>query len=426
MINYIVQVLLFQTLFIAMYDLFLAKETFFSKNRFYLITTAVLSFGLPFLRFRTLQKSVLEEYTVLLPGIVLSPQKAITNTVWYQSVNYLGVLFWLGVAVFLLVFSIKLLKIIRLISSHKVQHKKNYKLIFLAKNTKAFSFFNYIFLGDEIPNDKQTKIIAHELVHSQQKHSLDLLFFECLKIIMWFNPLIYIYQKRITLVHEYLSDELVSKSTEKLAYMNNLLSEAFQVEHISFINQFYKKSMLKKRIIMMTKNKSTQSKQVKYLLLVPVLAGMILYTSCSEETSEVNVEQNQDFIEKTEVAAKSAQLSDSDMVPFGIVNVAPAFKDCGTGDKASFSRCMSQFLKNNVNSGLAEGLGLESGRIRVFVLFTITKTGEIVSVKARAPHSILEEEAIRVVNLIPLLIPAENNGEKVAVMYSLPIVFTVE
>jgi len=85
---------------------------------------------------------------------------------------------------------------------------------------------------------KDLQIINHELIHCKQKHSLDLLFFEILKIVLWFNPLVYVYQKRITLLHEYISDAEVVKETDKKVYFNRLLSETFSVENISFINQF--------------------------------------------------------------------------------------------------------------------------------------------------------------------------------------------
>ncbi|MDE0535970.1 M56 family metallopeptidase [Tenacibaculum sp. L6] len=298
MINYIIQVILFQVLFVAVYDFFLSKETFFTKNRWYLLGTAVLSFVLPLFKIPTVQKAVPQEYYILLPEVVLSPQKVIEKAVWYQSITYLDVLFWSGFVLFLGVFLVKLERIIRLVLQYGTTPKGNYKLILLPKETKAFSFFNYIFLGKDIPSSKQEKIIQHELVHSEQKHTLDLLFFEFLKIVMWFNPMVYVYQNRISLVHEYISDAVASKSDQKENYINHLLADIFQVEHISFINQFYKHSLIKKRIIMMTKTQSKKVKQLKYLLLIPLLGSMILYTACSSE--EVKIEKQPVTVYKTE------------------------------------------------------------------------------------------------------------------------------
>ncbi|OSY87486.1 BlaR1 peptidase M56 [Tenacibaculum holothuriorum] len=330
MINYIIQVILFQVLFLAVYDFFLSKETFFTKNRWYLLSTAVMSFLLPLIKIPRLQKAVPAEYTIWLPEVVLSPQKVIEKAAWYQSIDYLDVLFYLGCLLFLIVFIIKLIKIVRLISVNKVEQKQRYKLVLLSKNSKAFSFFNYIFLGEGIAKEKREKIIKHELVHSEQKHSFDLLFFELLKIVMWFNPMVYVYQNRISLVHEYISDEVVSKSTPKENYINNLLSDVFQVESISFINQFYKHSLIKKRIIMMTKNKSKQIKQLKYLLLIPLLGSMLFYTSCNDEKSEqiaIKKEQMTRYIETKEGLKSSVTEKETYMDTFFGFGDAEKYKE---------------------------------------------------------------------------------------------------
>ncbi len=301
MISYIIQVLLFQVLFVLVYDLFLSKETFFTKNRWYLLGTALISFVLPLMKFPSVKKSVPYEYTIMLPEIVLSPQQVIQKSSWYQSINYLDVLFVFGSLVFFTVFVYKVFKVITLIKTNKVETKENHRIVLLKKSTNAFSFFNYIFIGEDIPEEKREKVIEHELVHCSQNHTIDLLFFEILRIVMWFNPMIYVYQNRVSLVHEYISDSEVSKETEKLNYINNLLSDVFQVENISFINQFYKHSLIKKRIIMMTKNQSRKIRQLKYLLLIPVLGSMLFYASCSENQLE-EVEKKQ--LQKVYIGAK--------------------------------------------------------------------------------------------------------------------------
>ncbi|MAC86513.1 MAG: BlaR1 peptidase M56 [Gammaproteobacteria bacterium] len=296
MINYIIQVMLFQILFLAVYDLILSKETFFNKNRWYLLGSAFVSFLIPFIKIPTFQKSISREVSIVLPEIVLSPQSYIEQTDVYQNFNYGSLIFWLGVAVFALLFVVKLYKLIRLILKNTVVNKDGYTLITISNSKKAFSFFNYIFLGETLNEKEKEKIISHELIHSNQKHSIDLLIFESLKIIMWFNPLLYIYQNRISTVHEFISDAAILKTTEKNIYMNKLLNQLFEVENISFVNQFYKSSLIKKRIMMITKEKSKQIKQAKYLLLIPVLASMLFYVSCSE-----NMQLEEEVIAKKQV-----------------------------------------------------------------------------------------------------------------------------
>ena len=123
-------------------------------------------------------------------------------------------------------------------------------------------------------------------MHIKQGHTWDLLFFELMRIIGWFNPLVYVYQSRTAELHEFIADAHVGKDFKSEHYQQ-LLSQVFQTEHISFINQFFTQSLIKKRIVMLQKSKSKKVWQLKYLLLVPVVLGMLFYTSCELEKKQL-------------------------------------------------------------------------------------------------------------------------------------------
>jgi len=268
------------------YDFFLQKETFFKWNRLYLLATPFLAFIIPILKLESFQKNVPQEYIVQLPEVILNPQAFLEQTAESSSIlQYSSLIFYSGVGLFALVFLLKLTKIFKLIRSNKIIKKQNYSLVVLEKKQSAFSFFNYIFINKHLLENKDLQIIQHELIHCKHRHTLDLLYFELLKILLWFNPMVYVYQKRITLLHEYISDAEVVRETDKNNYFNKLLSETFNVENISFTNQFFKHSLIKKRIVMITKEKSQKLKQLKYLLIVPLLIGMLTYTSCKVLTN---------------------------------------------------------------------------------------------------------------------------------------------
>jgi beta-lactamase regulating signal transducer with metallopeptidase domain len=477
MINYILQVILFQVLFLAIYDFFLSKETFFSKNRLYLLSTPILSFIIPLIKIPTFQKAVSEDFVIQLPEIVLNPDKIIEETITQsylnESMNYVTVLFWFGVVLFSILFLLKLYKIINLIQKYKQVKKVDFTLVLIPKQTKAFSFFNYIFLGKEVLEHQKENVIQHELVHSKQKHSLDLLFFEMLKIVMWFNPMIYFYQKRITLLHEYISDAVMAKSESKETYINNLLSSFFQVENIAFVNQFYKSKLIKKRIIMMKKKQSKKMNQLKYLVLIPVLASMLFYTSCASkatlnklteseieaknslrikelelESVEKTNEKLRDSINKLNEKRKldlkvkfflknmdykdlySKEKGDVSSISEGIsffeIDKSPTFPGCEEGDRTCFSKNVQIHFSKNFNAELPKSLNLEPGRKRVFIAFKIDKEGSVVDVKSRAPHPEIQNEVIRVIKTLPKMIPGEFEGENVAVKYSIPFTLIID
>lgn len=291
MLHYILQTIVFQLLFLMVYDVFLKNETFFNWNRFYLLASALLSMVLPFIKIDSFKEVIPKEYIYLLPEVVLgntnttiNNNQVLVNTISGTNFTFSWYYFiYLGCAVALVLFIVKFYKLTMLVYKNpKVRFEKAF-LVELVNSKHAFSFFNYIFLGNDINAEDRQTILAHELQHVKEKHSLDLLFFEVLKIVFWFNPLIYMYQKRVANLHEFIADSKAVKSSSKAHYYQNLLSQIFDTKKVSFINPFFKQSLIKKRIIMLSKSKSKQIHLAKYLLVFPMVIGMLFYTSCSSE-----------------------------------------------------------------------------------------------------------------------------------------------
>ncbi len=124
--------------------------------------------------------------------------------------------------------------------------------------------------------------------------------------------------------------------------------------------------------------------------------------------------------------------SDGEEIPFAVIEQVPVYKGCNKNlSNSELKQCMSEKISKHVvknfNTDIASSLGLPDGLVRVNVVFKITKTGEITGIRSRAPHPKLEEEAIRVIKLIPQMqSPGYVNEKPVIVPYSLPIMFNVE
>jgi len=471
MIHSLIQILVFQILFLAVYEAFLKKETFFNLNRIYLLLTPILGTVLPFISIDFIQKSIPQEYIVQLPAVVIgggvSEMVSSGNNWWIPNFTALWIF---GMVLSALLLCVKFYKIIKLKFTANTQKFPKFKLVTLPKTDIAFSFFNSIFLGENISEENKASIIAHEKIHIEQKHSLDLLFFEMLRIVFWFNPMIYLFQNRIATLHEYIADAKVTIQKDKKQYYQSLLSEVFQTEKISFINTFFNQSLIKKRIIMLQKSKSTKTAQFKYLLLLPIICGMLVYTACSNDPKaeeQKNVSQSDSEVmnkinELAEAIMKKGEMTpeeekalklltteaqpgdkvytsvqeyldetkdENDLaVPFAAIDKVPAYPDCA-GDNEAMKKCFTEritaFVGENFNTKIGNDLNL-SGRQRIAVQFKIDKTGNIVDVKARAPKPELEAEAIRIVQKLPQMQPGEQDGKKVSVIYSLPIVFEVK
>jgi len=149
-----------------------------------------------------------------------------------------------------------------------------------------------------------------------------------------------------------------------------------------------------------------------------------------EETiiESAEVDQEEEIVEIDEIEeAVEEEIAD---VPFAVIENVPVYPGCekkkGNAEK---KKCMSEkiqkFVQKKFNTELASDLGLE-GRQRINVQFKIDKNGDVVGVRARAPHPKLEQEAVKVVKALPKMIPGKQRGKAVGVLYSLPILFQVE
>ncbi|WP_283641297.1 M56 family metallopeptidase [Mesonia mobilis] len=296
MVTYIVQLSVFLLLFWGVYELFLKKETFFTYNRWYLLLTPIISALLPFLSFNVLESYAVEaQQLVQLPAVFIGdpvvqeiPNQTVTNPT--NSISFFEEYAWWlaygsGMMISLLLFIKKIFQFQQFRKQGRVTYLNDLKLVEVNNSSMACTFFKTIYLGSDLAETEKDQILKHEQVHAQQYHSLDLLFFEILKIAIWFNPVVYFYQKQITNLHEYIADAEATKNSDKKSYYESLLKVAFGSEQISFINQFFNHSLIKKRILMLQKSKSARAAKFKFLILIPLIFAMLTYVSCSDTTN---------------------------------------------------------------------------------------------------------------------------------------------
>lgn len=475
MIAYVVQAICFQALFLAVYYLLLRKETFFVYNRIYLLLTPVIALLLPFIKIASLQTVIpIEAMSVMLPEVVIG--EASTSQVEQTSsfvIPWVG-MYFAGAAVSTLVLVIK----IRGFISYLSFKKRGEYIINVPNSTEAFTFFKYICIGEDIDTLSRKQILTHEQIHAKQGHTWDLIFFEIMKIIFWFNPLIYFNQKLISTVHEYLADQKATAATSKKAYYEELLNTAFGTNNLSFTNTFFNQSLIKNRIVMLQKSKSKKSALIKYAFIVPLILAMLIYVSCSEDNElvenqslEQKISELQLLVEQKENLSKTESLMINDLsmtsaqktkgtsvhtynmnkddgelievveqevvynldengnIPFAVIGEVPVFPGCEalTSNKER-KDCMSQKVGALVNSNFNVALGKElnlKGINRIFASFNIDKNGYVTNLKTRSPHPDLDAEAQRVISMLPKMKPGKHNGEEVGVLYSLPITFKI-
>jgi TonB family protein len=282
-------------------------------------------------------------------------------------------------------------------------------VVCLNEDHAPFSFFNYVFIPCSLTyKPSLDKIILHEKGHYLKGHSLDLIFIEIFTIFFWFHPLVWYLRKEMKLIHEFEADQFVIRNkTDKPSYQELLLNMSFTGRHIPITNPF-NFSPLKLRIMMMnTKNTNPALKIVKGLLMaLPLFALLTFFHACME------IDQKPAPAEEVAIEEKNA-----DDVIFTVVETAPEFKG-GTTALISF---LQEKLVYPETAKEAKTAGT------VYVSFVVDTDGSITDTKIlRGVSQELDEEALRVVNLMPNWNPGTQRGQAVKVQFNMPIRFVLD
>jgi len=273
--HYIIQVNIYLVVFYGFYKLLLDKETYFTLNRIYLIAAGSLSLAIPFLRFEWFAEQPVAQpvyvgaaqINELVTQVVIAPETPDRLNLG----TLLVALYLLGVFLFLLKLIYQLYAIRRIIQKNGIG--------------EAFSFFRRQFVDDQLPGSQT--ISKHEEIHTRQLHSADVLFFEILATLTWFNPVVYFYKSTIKNIHEYLADEEAAQfQGNKDQYAMLLMSNALGVPPSTLINGFFNKPLLKKRIYMLYKQRSKKVAILKYGLFVPLFAITLVASSATIRNNE--------------------------------------------------------------------------------------------------------------------------------------------
>ena len=293
MLSYILEVSLCWAAFYFLYWLLLSRETFFHFNRWYLLSTFVLSLVIPEAEWQLPQPVAESDIAVVyFQPITLGMETlevTVTATALTPSIGVMDVLrclYWIGVAFFALRFLVGFIQIIRFYRKSERQRRDGYELVLSKKIHAPFSFFNRLFLSKKMelnPEDQQN-ILRHELAHIRGGHSIDVLLLELASILFWCSPFVYLYRRSLRNVHEYIADAAVLKTTKKKQYGHLLIRQSQSGHSIAIANHFH--SQLKKRILMMMRNQSKRQAMLKYLLAIPLtLTVMLVFSNADAQAS---------------------------------------------------------------------------------------------------------------------------------------------
>ncbi len=418
----------------AIYWFFLRRDTFFLVNRFYLLAMVIFSMLLPLLPLEWVSRGSAAGMVIFLEPVIITPEK-----VQLTLMNHLGwmeiaaVVYLTGVVIFLLRFVMQMIQLYLITRRFGIRSHNGQRVVFVDRGYAPFSFFNLVFINEKVlPNESLSAILAHERVHIRQRHTLDMILIELAGILQWFNPVIWLAGREMKTIHEYLADEAVLQNgISRHKYQQMILDETMGVRVNGLTNNF-NVSLLKKRIAMMTKPKSKTWAKSKVLIALPVLLVLLfLLTARSYSNSEpltitgspvlapVHLTSAPDPViqdkQKQETQVKYVAPKPQNEV-YTVVEKQPSYP----GGQEGYTK----FLLENIKypeAALKKGV-----KGTVYVTFVVEKDGAVTHVKVlRGIGSGCDEEAVRVVKMMPNWTPGENKGKPVAVQFNLPIKFAL-
>jgi len=292
-LTYLLKVSTCLGLFYALYHFFFQKLTFFSLNRFYLLSTMLLSFLIPVLQVQLksdapqplatvgyTSESSMEVFPRAnarpLPDGQMSASLPIRPVVTAPELNWVNILGTVYFGVALTILLVLLLQVATLLwySRKVVAVVGPLKIVQKTGRFTNCSFLNYVFIDQqELDEDILTAVMHHESVHAARYHSADKILLGICKALLWFSPPIYFFGRALEQTHEYEADKETSSLLGNTIYANLLLTLAVSSRHAPLVHSFVK-NPVKERIKMLFTNQSKNMKKLTYLSFVP--AGLAL------------------------------------------------------------------------------------------------------------------------------------------------------
>lgn len=280
MLQYIINSSAIWLLGLVVFDLLLRKETSHAHNRFYLLGTLFAGALIPLWSWgydgviygSAISEPIVEQSAVIKADIVSASEQNIIG--WEQ---WLFGIYIAGAAIILLFLFREVVLILGMYRSGRRYKDGTWTIIETDKPISPFSAFRYVFISnrENYTTDELSMILAHEEQHGHLLHFVDVLLIKIATVVFWFNPLPYLLERRLLLVHEYQADKAVGSEAavySKFLVEQSVLGLAPVLAH-SFI-----RSPLKKRILMLTQ--TTKKARGKQLLIAPILLiSMLCFTN---------------------------------------------------------------------------------------------------------------------------------------------------
>ncbi len=292
MLQYLINTTAIWLMSLILFDLFLRRESYHNYNRFYLLFTFVLGALLPLIQWQdnsrpytgTFQKPV-EQVIIAKQNIVSAGTPESTTIHWQQ---WLWIVYLVGALVAFILLVADMLRLMKYSRKGSKSFYDGWQVIATGKKHAPFSFRNNLYISNRnlYSDDEWKMILLHEMRHTSLLHYFDLLLLQTARILFWFHPLVYIYNKRLLLVHEYQADNAAARQPK---LYGSFLIEQAMLQAAPSLSHSFNRSPIKNRIVMLSR-KSTAASRTKMLVFLPL--AMLCFVCFSKNGFSHSYEKN--------------------------------------------------------------------------------------------------------------------------------------
>ncbi len=407
MILYLIEVISCSIVFLLIYQFAFRNDTFFLRNRIYLLLAPILSFLLPLYQwdfsFLGTSNEFAETLTLAQVQIYSGESDSALNAIWLWLIGTAA----LGSLAYFIYTSISILKIRNLLKGATKEQFKDYTLVELNNAYEPFSFLKYLFIGknSNLTEDEKQIIIKHEVAHIKGKHSYDIIYMELLCGLCWFIPLFFIYKKLIKEVHEFIADNEASQTSGTKSYAKLMAQSTLNALSLDLSHNFYQSPVIK-RLEMIHKKRTPWVKQTKLLMLVPTILLLTLAFSCDGD-------EDLALAANGKIESKSIEIDESG-------EIYEMLKESAMPQEG-YRKFYKRIQENLQYPEQAKRMGVSG---KVYVLFIVDTDGSISEVKAiRGIGAGCDKEAVRLIEEAGNWTPAIRKGKIVKQRIVLPINF---
>ena len=270
------------------YKLFMSREKYYAVNRATILSSVAASFVIPLVKLPYFNKEVVVDASAQTSTEVMDIAPVAMAAETEASISTSDIIPYImaaGVVLFLLKYLVTTLSIIaKVIFSRKITLSKDIKLIISEAIKSPVSWTRYIFMNSHDYQENSREVLTHEMAHIRHRHSIDLIFMDLVCCLQWFNPAVWLFKRELRAVHEYQADhEVIASGYDAKQYQTLLIKKAAGRKWSSVASSL-KHSNLKKRLTMMSNQKSSRLAVVK--IMMPIAVTALLTAKFAESNAQ--------------------------------------------------------------------------------------------------------------------------------------------